>query len=69
MSNMEGMNWKRHMSGAKEIIRSKALSGLPKGKDSAFISWFMAQWEVFTAVTTGETQLLDFLIVPSPPHA
>ena len=63
MSHMDGMEWRRHMLGAKEIIRQKAISGLPKGRDAGFLSWFMAQWEAFSAVTTGETPLLDFLHV------
>jgi hypothetical protein len=62
---MEGMEWRRHMLGAKEIIRQKAMSGFPKGRDSAFLSWFMAVWEAHTAVTTGETPFLDFLLVHS----
>jgi hypothetical protein len=63
MSSMEGMEWRRHMLGAKEIVRQKAICGLPKGQDTPFISTFMAQWEAYTAVTTGETPLLDFLTV------
>ena len=63
MSSMEGMEWRRHMIGAKEIVRQKAILGLPKGRDTPFISTFMAHWEAFTAVTTGETPLFDFLIV------
>lgn len=55
------------MLGAKEIMRQKAMSAFPKGRDSAFLSWFMAQWEAFSAVTTGETPLLDFLIVSQSP--
>ena len=60
---MDGMEWRRHMLGAKEIMRQKAMNAFPRGRDSAFLSWFMAQWEAFSAVTTGETPLLDFLIV------
>lgn len=63
MSSMEGMDWRRHMLGAKEIVRQRAICGLPKGQDTPFISAFMSQWEAFTAVTTGETPLLDFLTV------
>jgi Fungal specific transcription factor domain len=59
---MDGMEWRRHMLGAKEILRQKAMSGL-KGRDAPFISSFMAQWEALSSVTTGETPLLDFLIV------
>jgi hypothetical protein len=67
MSTMEGMEWRRHMLGAKEIVRQKAMSGLPKGRDTGFICSFMAVWEALSAVTTGETPLLDFLMVsPSP---
>jgi hypothetical protein len=53
------------MLGAKEIVRQKALSGLPKGRDAGFLSAFMAQWEALTSVTTGETPFLDFLTVIS----
>src|SRR5271154_1292730 len=63
MSNMDGMEWKRHMLGAKEILRQKAISGLPKGRDTGFISTFMALWESLSSVTTGESPLLDFLTV------
>jgi Fungal specific transcription factor domain len=63
MSNMEGMEWRRHMLGAKEIIRQKAISNLPKGRDTAFLSAFMSQWEALAAVTTGESPFLDFLTV------
>jgi hypothetical protein len=63
MSSMEGLEWRRHMLGAKEIVRQKTICGLAKGQDTPFISAFMAQWEAYTAVTTGETPLLDFLIV------
>lgn len=63
MSNMEGMEWRRHMLGAKEIIRQKAISGLPKGRDTGFLSAFMAQWEALSAVTTGESPFLDFITV------
>ena len=62
---MEGMEWKRHMLGAKEILRQRAMSGLPKGRDTAFISTFMAIWESLSSVTTGESPLLDFLTVTS----
>ena len=60
---MDGMEWQRHMLGAKEILRQKLLSGIPEGRDTPFISVFMAAWEVLSSVTTGETPLLDFLIV------
>jgi len=61
---MDGMEWRRHMLGAKEIVRQKAMTGFSKGgSDTAFLSWFMAIWEAFSAVTTGETPLLDFLCV------
>jgi hypothetical protein len=63
MGNMDGMEWRRHMLGAKEIVRQKALSGLPKGRDAGFLSAFMATWEALTSVTTGETPFLDFLTV------
>ena len=63
MSNMDGMEWRRHMLDAKEILRRKKMSGLTKGRDTPFISSFMAFWEVLSAVTTGETPLLDFLMV------
>ena len=66
MSNMDGMDWRRHMLGAKEIVHQKAISGLPKGRDAGFLSAFMSQWEALTAVTTGETPLLDFLTVHIP---
>ena len=66
MSNMDGMEWKRHMLGAKEILRQKAMSGLPKGRDTGFISTFMALWESLSSVTTGESPLLDFLTVSVP---
>jgi len=64
MSNMEGTDWRRHMLGAKEVLRQKAMTGL-KGRDTPFISSFMAHWESISAVTTGETPLLDFLVVSS----
>ena len=60
---MEGMEWRRHMLGAKEILRQKLVSGFPKGRDMPFISSFMALWEVLSSVTTGETPLFDFLMV------
>ena len=60
---MEGIEWRRHMLGAKEILRQKLINGLPKGRDTPFISSFMAMWEVLSAVTTGETPLFDFLMV------
>ena len=63
---MDGMDWRRHMLGAKEIVHQKAISGLPKGGDAGFLSTFMSQWESLTAVTTGETPLLDFLTVLIP---
>jgi len=63
MSNMDGMEWRRHMLGAKEILRQKALSGLPRGRDTPFISTHMASWETLASITTGETPLLDFLVV------
>lgn len=63
MSNTEGIEWRRHMLGAKEILRQKLINGLPKGRDTPFISSFMAMWEVLSAVTTGETPLFDFLMV------
>lgn len=55
------------MLGAKEILRQKAMSGLPKGRDTGFISSFMSLWESLSAVTTGETPLLDFLTVLTRP--
>ena len=51
------------MLDAREIVRHRALTVFPKGRDSVFLTWFMAQWEVYTSVTTGETPFLDFLIV------
>jgi Fungal specific transcription factor domain len=63
MSHMDGMEWKRHMLGAKEIVRQKALNAFPKRRDTTFVTFFLALWEVFSAVTTGETPLFDFLVV------
>ena len=63
MANMDGMEWQKHMLGAKEIVRKKIMSGLPKGRDSMFISAFMAVWESLSSVTTGETPFLDFITV------
>jgi Fungal specific transcription factor domain len=63
MSSMNGMEWRRHMLGAKEILRQKLINGIPKGRDTGFISAFMALWESLSSVITGETPLLDFLTV------
>jgi hypothetical protein len=66
MSTMDGMDWRRHMLGAKEILRQKVLSGLPSGRDTPFISSYMSLWETLASITTGETPLLDFLVVSFP---
>jgi hypothetical protein len=63
MSNMDGMEWKRHMLGAIEILRHKVLSGVPRGRDTPFISTYMSVWETLASITTGETPLTDFLVV------
>jgi hypothetical protein len=63
ISNMEGMEWQRLMHEAKEILRQKMMSEYPRDRDTPFISSFLGFWEVLSSITTGETPLLDFLIV------
>ena len=65
MSTMDGMEWRRHMLGAMEIVRQRITYGIPGGKDSGFICIFMGAWEALSAVTTGQTPFLDFLEVCS----